>query len=381
MRISTASNRHMKSVMQNEAVTTLSPGPQTEAHWRLTPISTSDWAAVWAPLADMCALHPRNTDGTNLWKGVDCGALAGARFATGSQLIKRSKRQALMPNGVLAIVNISSGSIAIDHEARSFVQRPGFATIIDFAQPFKASYQDAVGEMIFIPRELLGFSYADKIDPALLSTQSLQGKMIASELQLFFELADQARHGLSYQADTLLHLVNSVLSSHRNPSSDRVEWWRARNTLIRTYIEDNLSDLSMLPAQICERFNLSRATLYRMFEADGGVRRYIQDRRLYAAVWDLAEGGIHRGRLTEVAEKWGFSSNANFNRAVKNVFGMPPGALFRRPDLLVPSRLEGRGREFPVYAWFERLRNQGVNAGYRSSHPGIERTIEPTKTY
>lgn len=381
MRISSVSKRHMKSVMQNEAVTTLNPGPQTETQWRLTPISTSDWAAVWAPLADIYAHHPRNADGTSLWRGVDCGALAGARFATGSQLIKRSKRQALVPNGVLAIVNISSGSIAIDHEARSFVQRPGFATIIDFAQPFKASYQDAVGEMIFIPREQLGFSYADKIDPALISTQSLQGKMIASELRLFFELADQKLHGLPYQTDTLLHLVNSVLSSHRNPSSDRVEWWRARNALIRSHIEDNLGDLSMLPAQICERFNLSRATLYRMFEADGGVRRYIQDRRLYAAVWDLAEGGIHRGRLTEVAEKWGFSSNANFNRAVKNVFGMPPGALFRRPDLLVPSRLDDRPLEFPVHAWFERLRNHGVNTGYRSSRQDIDPAIESTKNF
>lgn len=359
--------------MQNEAVTTLNEGLPTETPWRLAPISTADWVAIWAPIAEMCALHPRSADGTSLWRGIDCGALAGARFATGSQLIKRGKRQALTPNGALVILNLTSGTVALEHQARSFVQRPGFLTIIDLAQPFKASYQDAVGEMVFVPRESLGFSHSDRIDPALISTQSLQGKMLTSELHLFFELSNPRPQHVSYQSDTLLHLVNSVLSSHRNPSSDRVEWWRARNALIRNHIEENLGDLSLLPAQICNLFNLSRATLYRMFETDGGVRRYIQDRRLYAAVWDLAEGGIHRGRLTEVAEKWGFSSNANFNRAVKNVFGMPPGALFRRPDLIVPSRLDQRALDFPVHAWFERLQHHGVTPSFRPPSSALDR--------
>lgn len=358
--------------MQNEAVTTLSVGLPIETPWRLASIPTADWAAIWAPIAEMYALHPRSSDGTSLWRGIDCGALAGARFATGSQLIKRGKRQALTPNSALVILHISSGTVALEHEARSFVQRPGFLTIIDLAQPFKAAYQDTVGEMVFVPRELLGFSHSDRVDPLLVSTQSLQGKMLASELHLLFELSQPASQDIAYQSDTLLHLLNSVLSSHRNPSSDRVEWWRARNALIRNHIEENLGDLSLLPAQICNMFNLSRATLYRMFEADGGVRRYIQDRRLYAAVWDLAEGGIHRGRLTEVAEKWGFSSNANFNRAVKNVFGMPPGALFRRPDLIVPSRLDQRAQEFPVHAWFERLQNQGVTPSFRLPRSAFE---------
>ena len=278
-------------------------------------------------------------------------ALAGALFSTGTQLITRSRRQALAPNGVLAVLSLSSGSVALEHEARSFVQRPGFLTVIDFAQPFKASFQDATGHIVFIPRELLGFSHLDRIDPAIIATDTLQGKLLSAEIDLFFELDHSANDAVPFQS-------NTILSNHRHPSSDRVEWWRARNALIRTHIEDNLGDLTLLPAQICNMFNLSRATLYRMFEADGGVRRYIQDRRLYAAVWDLAEGGIHRGRLTEVAEKWGFSLNANFNRAVKNVFGMPPGALFRRPALTIPSRIDDRMDEFPVYAWFARLQNQ-----------------------
>ncbi|MEO1322388.1 MAG: helix-turn-helix domain-containing protein [Pseudomonadota bacterium] len=346
--------------MQNNVVTTLLDELQVDTDWGLKSASAADWVALWSSIGEICAFHPLREDGTCLWQGATGGPLAGARFATGNQLLKRTQRQALRPNGALMVQYISSGSVAIENDARSFVQREGSVIILDLAEPFKASYQHAVGELIFVPRELLGFSQSDRIEPVILPVQSMQGKMLAAEVRLFCDLTAPQTRDIPYEPNTFLHLLNSVLSSRRHPASDRVEWWRSRNALIRSHIEENLGDLNMLPAKICERFNLSRATLYRMFEIDGGVRRYIQDRRLYAAVWDLAEGGIHRGRLTAVSEKWGFSSNANFNRAVKIVFGMPPGALFRSPALIVPSRLEHRQTEYPVYAWLERLQRQGA---------------------
>ncbi len=339
--------------MQNNALTTLSPARLSEPDRGLNPISMPEWVAVWSPFAELLATHPLNEDGTSAWQSAVHGPIAGVRYAAGSQLIRKRRHQLRSDSTVLAIQCVRSGVVAMEFETRKFVQRPGSLAIMDLARPFKGSHQNAVGEMIFVPRELLGFSVSDEIDPVLLSIESLQGKLLASELRLFFELSETPGE-IGFQTGTLLHLTNSILSQSRHAVSDRAVWWRARNKLIRDYIEDNLGDLSLLPAQICNSFNLSRATLYRMFEADGGVRRYIQDRRLYSAVWDLAEGGIHRGRLTEVAEKWGFSSNANFNRAVKLAFGLPPGALFRPPAFIAPARLANRRGEFPVFDWFAR---------------------------
>ena len=298
---------------------------------------------------------------TNFWTSAVQGPIAGARYSSGSQLIRNRRRHPQASGGVLAIQYIRSGTVAMEFETRRFVQRSGTVAIIDLARPFKGSHQHATGDVVFVQRELLGFSAADQIEPILLTVESLQGKLLASEIGLFFELANEPDE-IGFQPSTLLHLANSIISQNRHATSDRVVWWRARNKLIRDYIEDNLSDLSLLPAEICNTFNLSRATLYRMFEADGGVRRYIQDRRLYSAIWDLAEGGIHRGRLTEVAEKWGFSSNANFNRAVKTAFGMPPGALFRPPAFIIPARLSGRRDEFPLFDWFARQTQDGATS-------------------
>lgn len=339
--------------MQNNAMTTLSTALQSVPEWGLKPISMAEWMAVWSPFTEMLALHPLQEDGTNFWQSAVQDPIAGARYSTGSQLIRHRLRQAGPNRAVLAIQYIRSGTVAMEFESRRFVQRPGSVAIMDLARPFKGSHQNAVGEIIFVPRAILGFSETDYVDPILLTVESLQGKLLAAEIGLFFDLCNSA-DPVDFQPSTLLHIAASVISQNRHASSDRVVWWRARNKLIRDFIEDNLGDLNLLPAQICNTFYLSRATLYRMFEADGGVRRYIQDRRLYSAVWDLAEGGIHRGRLTEVAEKWGFSSNANFNRAVKTAFNMPPGALFRPPSFVVPARLGERQDEFPLFAWFTR---------------------------
>lgn len=358
MRISNGTNQPRFGVMQQTAVTTLSTALRSSTDWSLNPISLAEWAAVWSPFSEMRALHPLNEDGTNLWSAIVRQPLAGARYATGHQLLKNQRRHSPTQGDLLAIQLVASGTASMAFEARKFVQRPGALSIVDIAQPFQGSHHNTVGEMIFVRKELLGLSQEDSIDPILLTTDTLQGQLLATEVRRFFEL-DVSENGVAYEPTTLFHLLISIISHHRHPSSDRVDWWRARNKLIRDHIEENLGDLNLLPAQICNLFNLSRATLYRMFESDGGVRRYIQDRRLHAAVWDLAEGGIHRGRLTEVAEKWGFSSNANFNRAVKIVFGMPPGALFRPPSVVVPARLSSHKDKFPVFDWLTNSDTRG----------------------
>ena len=77
--------------------------------------------------------------------------------------------------------------------------------------------------------------------------------MLTTELHHFFRSEDEFGDERLFESNTLLHLTNSILSSQRNPASDRVEWWRARNTLIRTHIEENLGDRTYILASNMER--------------------------------------------------------------------------------------------------------------------------------
>ena len=69
-----------------------------------------------------------------------------------------------------------------------------------------------------------------------------------------------------------------------------------------------------------------------MFEDRGGVRQFISDRRLLRAEVDISEGPLLRGEIARAAEQWGFSSAANFNRAIRREFGVTPGSLINLPD-------------------------------------------------
>ncbi|MEM9842024.1 MAG: helix-turn-helix domain-containing protein, partial [Pseudomonadota bacterium] len=82
----------------------------------------------------------------------------------------------------------------------------------------------------------------------------------------------------------------------------------------------------------------SRAGLYRMFEQQGGVRHYITERRAVRAVLELSQGAQTRGAVQDAADRWGFSSGPNFNRVIKRMFGVTPGALLEaKPDLRRPT--------------------------------------------
>lgn len=273
------------------------------------------------------------------------------RYATGWQLNQHSNHKLSARLGVVSISRVLAGYATMDFELKSFVLRPGQILINDHLQNYRGSQHEMVGETIYVPRHLLGLPEGSATGPILIEEGTLFGETLSQEMTRFFDLPESS----DFDADTLLHAANSVIVHNHHLVSERAGWWRARNEIIRKYIESNLGDQTLLPSKICNVFNLSRATLYRMFEADGGVRRYIQDRRLHVAIWDLADGGIKRGRLTHLSEKWGFSSNANFNRAVKQAFSMPPGSLFAEGAYVPPARFGSMREAFPTFDWFVRL--------------------------
>lgn len=97
------------------------------------------------------------------------------------------------------------------------------------------------------------------------------------------------------------------------------------NLAVRHFIQRELSNTTLGIDVITERFGLSRATLYRFFDADGGVINYIRDRRLMGAMRLLTQaGGANRPRISAVAYATGFSDEKTFSRAFKRRFGFLP---------------------------------------------------------
>jgi AraC-like DNA-binding protein len=72
---------------------------------------------------------------------------------------------------------------------------------------------------------------------------------------------------------------------------------------------------------------VSRATLYRAFDGEGGVNRYIQDRRLHHAREAIRRRTGSKPTITDIAWDYGFSSQSHFSRLFRDRYGYPPSEV------------------------------------------------------
>ena len=99
---------------------------------------------------------------------------------------------------------------------------------------------------------------------------------------------------------------------------------RTRKAAVRAYIEDHLNDPGLGVDQLCRAFAMSRRSVYRMFAGDGGVARYLTERRLARAYGELSAASPSRGLIYAVAERNGFVDQNHFSRLFRNKFHIAP---------------------------------------------------------
>ncbi|MDB5459359.1 MAG: hypothetical protein JWO72_1100 [Caulobacteraceae bacterium] len=94
----------------------------------------------------------------------------------------------------------------------------------------------------------------------------------------------------------------------------------------KAFIEQHLASPSLSPGEVADAVHMSRSALYRLFPESRGVGRYILEARLNRA-WLLLSGDAGAPRISQVAYRTGFLSEAHFCRAFRRKFGLSPSAL------------------------------------------------------
>ncbi|MFE3599433.1 helix-turn-helix domain-containing protein [Streptomyces sp. NPDC059096] len=99
---------------------------------------------------------------------------------------------------------------------------------------------------------------------------------------------------------------------------------------IKAFVRRHLGDPELTPAQIAAAHHISRSHLYRLFQSEGlGVGAYIRDQRLAYARRDLTDPALRALPIHAVAARWGFCRPADFTRAFRALYGVPPSELRR----------------------------------------------------
>lgn len=240
------------------------------------------------------------------------------------------------------------GDMSIDRD-------PNAIYIVDLSIRVEGVQSQSLMQSVFIPKAVLGYDPDHHERLIKYSGQIALGRLLAS---LHAELFDSLTRENSYSAETYEQFVSCLKLAFGTAGGEGDVRRQARAALkkqICSHIERHLNaghDISV-QSLLCN-FGVSRASLFRMFQHDGGVRQYVSDRRLFRAVLEISDGPMLRGQITQIAEKWGFSSNPAFNRAVRRQFGVPPSGLVNLPDSETTSLLRSRptviGRSPGLYA-------------------------------
>jgi AraC-like DNA-binding protein len=275
---------------------------------------------------------------------ISSGTSSAAIFERSQQTIARSGLDA-----IALLVYLVEGSLEI--EGRDTDIKSGDILFFDLTRRYKIRVPDYQSLSLLLPRALLApfVPNVDALHGLILSKASPLNAMVIAHLQTL--LAEAPTLGVS-DARTVARasaaLIGAVAGACVNGRSGAAQTTSLTSLpALRRVVDANLANPELGPELLCRQLGMSRATLYRLFEQLGGVRRYIQQRRLTGAYQRLTDPVHASERIGTIAAGYGFSNDSAFSRAFRETYGMSPTDLREATRGGKPAELRcGKDSEF-----------------------------------
>lgn len=211
----------------------------------------------------------------------------------------------------------------------------GDVQIVDYAQPFHSVTSDYENLILVLAR--------DSVPAALLAMEphglvfrrgSGAARLIGAAMQ---ELYAQAGTLTVSEAEAAIEGIVALTTAYARArlASDEAEHVKSRRKAALDYIDAHLANAQLGPDEIADGVHLSRASLYRLLAAEGGIRAVLLQRRLDQALRLLLADNRDEYSLADVAKRCGFGGLSQFSRAFRARFDLPPRqyrALIRQQD-------------------------------------------------
>lgn len=282
--------------------------------------SDRGWPSV-AALFDSTPIGPFSTSAENVY--LDGIAVS---YSTGTaRLLERTPaRIAADRIDILGVGVLLEGEMHGVARLREFEARAGEILLFDIAQPITMTMSIARSIQLAIPRAMAEGELGPVADlHGLVIGREEAALFYAHLIKLSEALQTISKEDAPRLARTLLDLlvvaVHAAAHAHRD-APPRMVGMAAR---ARTEIRANLESPSLNVAGLCRRLNISRSTLHRLFESEGGVQTYIRNSRLDAGRIALLDS-TNDERIGAIAERLGFSDAAHFSRLFRARFDETP---------------------------------------------------------
>lgn len=252
-----------------------------------------------------------------------------------------------------------TGELDSIYGGRACKVRPGDVVVLDYSREIESRATDfhAMYLMVtraIVPRQLLDPAAHGTVFPAA----SGAGQMLIRTMETLLHTADGLNRAEAGAAvDAVLTMAAGMLECALARDDDPNAAQLAKALAL---IDCEVGNPNLSPALVQASLQLSRSSLYRLFEPLGGVRAAILERRLERTIKSLVKSA--KPALRTIARDHGFQSEEQLTRSFRGRFGLTPhqfNAMVRRKDDAGLAELAQRPEFANLQTWIE---------GFRAAH-------------
>jgi AraC-like DNA-binding protein len=303
--------------------------------------------------------------------------LSGRTYATPRGILMRCEGTAFImtrgpamaargANQMLIILQIE-GSVDTDSAGRCGRREAGDVAISDYARPFHSVATDYAILIVHLARESVPAALL-ALEPhgLIFPRDSGAARLIGAAMREFYAQAD---HLTVSEAEAAIEGIVALTTAFARArlAGDESNHVKSRRKAALDYIDAHLGNGQLGPDEIADAANVSRASLYRLLAAEGGIRAVLLKRRLDQAMRLMLADDKDERSLTDIARCCGFGGMSQFSRAFRARFGVAPRqylALVRQQDLdWHEARLMADGFDQDTFLWRQQRLGESVADG------------------
>ena len=283
--------------------------------------------------------------GTNITYGV--GDLLAHRTLLSTQRVQRDRRRTDAGPDYYLFQLYRSGRFQGTIAGRSIPGTKGTVSLIGRRHVIYGVIDRADTTGIIVPTtRLLGLP----LETHDLRFDAARNRLLAAQiLRLYRNLPTTRLVDAPAVADGFVAFLHRLLDpSQASDVLEGCELDGGLRGLTEAIVRHNLLRPDLSPEFIAGQMQVSRATLYRLFESEGGVMHFVQGERL-KGVRDALTDPMETRTLGRLAEVFAFGSLSHLSRGFRNRYGIPPRAW--RARWRAGRRADGQETLQHVWTW------------------------------
>jgi AraC family transcriptional activator of tynA and feaB len=228
---------------------------------------------------------------------------------------------------------MKAGDALVAQDGRQTVVAEGDIVLVDPLRPLRIETNTAMGVNqvdVCAERLMAVLPQVEGLTSIAFKSNNGAGSILRATLDELFQVAATLSDTMGNQiADAVPHLIAAAMAAlpaANQAVPSRLEAYHQQR--IREVIRTNLQDPDLDPQFIARAVGLSPRYVHQLFSHEPAtLMNRIQIQRLERCREEFEMPSLQHRSISEIAYKWGFTSQAHFSRAFRAHFGLSPRAF------------------------------------------------------